>query len=429
MNNQQDIVSKFDFIEYGESNIDAIYRHNFALYKYYHSDKKLVEPDKLIVDKGIIQNIMPIASNSFDGFSIQEDDFRQAELALLNKVNVEELNYGQRIKFRYYKEYVEFKIRYPEWYHIKDRNGFYALRRSELDKYKEGIHSFYFKDVYNFMNDDGTRNQQYFTNRTNDWKRQRDELLNEIESLKPRLRLLLIYNSVLARFMERVVKFFSIVDKYDGSELAYINSFNMERFHLTETLEVLGDYSQNINHNINTGHYKIALEIQHYCILMFDDMIGVLDNSFFIKIERTPLKEKFDEALNRLKNAIDLEKLDFLLRVGAVSIEPKSNDTDFNFKGSIFNDAVGQKLFSEFHKYYFDKKASPSNYSYLYYALVNDGYIDVSQEEYIKFCNQNEIKIKIIDKKKQLVNVREDESVALFYNKTKNDVLNRAGTK
>src|SRR5690606_22892336 len=135
------------------------------------------------------------------------------------------------------------------------------------------------------------------------------------------------------------------------------------------------------------------------------------------------LGKNFKEVKIALKNAIDISKLDLLLRVGGVSKEGQKADLDFTFKNTIFNGGVGEKIYTEFHLYYHNKKAAPSNYSFLFYALTSDGYIDVSKEEYKDFCNTHNINIKTIDTKKQLHNVAEDSPAYVFYNRIKKSIL------
>ncbi len=147
--NDKKVIDKFEYIEYGEGNIELIFRNNFYLYQYYNSDKKFIKPDELQVVNGIIQNQRPIASNVYDKFHIEENDFKIVELVSLNSIDESKLNYGQLTKLKSYREYVQFKIDFPEWNHIKNRNGFYALKKSKLPEYKKAIWSGYFKDVYN----------------------------------------------------------------------------------------------------------------------------------------------------------------------------------------------------------------------------------------------------------------------------------------
>ncbi len=246
-------------------------------------------------------------------------------------------------------------------------------------------------------NEDGSTNDFYYTKSTINWRDQRDKLLKENKNLQPRLKLLLHYNAILKMLMDETVKFFSVVDKYNGKEIAYMNSYNMDKFKILQLLENIGRFSQNINHNINTGHYKIALEMQHYFSLMFDDIIGILSTQLFIKIEMSPFKKDFDKVAKQLKEAIDLDKLNFLLRVGAISIEPTENDIGFNLKDtedSIFISVKGQVIFHKFFAIYKNETTGQqSNFSFLYYALKNINLINCSVARYITFCKKHSIKI------------------------------------
>jgi len=431
MKDERTIQEHFEHIEYGEGNIQAIYHNNFRLFQYYNSDRQIVKSTELIIVNGVIKNEGQIASDVFNGYHIEDADFKIDELALLQSVNVNELNYGQKKKYKHYKEYVEFKIKYPEWYHIKDRQGFYALEKTKLVQYKRGIYSFYFKDVYSWKNDDGSPNEFYYTKRTIDWKKQRDELLKVNENLQPRLRLLLIYNSLLARAMDKTVELFSVIDKYDGSIPGTSTLFNIKKSELIDRLQIIGNYSQNINHNINTGHYKIALEIQHYCVLIFDDILSVLDDSFFLKIEKTPLKVEFDRVKEQLENAINLEKLDFLLRVGATPIVAKDIDSESSIKyeNTIFKKIEGELIFKQFSELYSaERKALGTIYSFLFYSLLNDSFIIDSNTDYRNYCLKSEIKLNNIMSKFNpgSVNYVEHKTLNLKenYEKVKFQILN-----
>jgi len=386
----QDIVAKFQFIEYGEENIDAIYRTNLALFKFDNSDKQNYEREDLQIENGILKTPQPIASNQFDKFNISEEDFRKAELAALNSIDETNLDYGQKTKYQIYKEYIQFKIQYPDWYQVKNRNGFYTIKRSKIDKYRKAIYSGYFKEVYTRNDEDGVENFFYYGRRVRDWQTQRDQLLRENINLQPRLKILLYYNALLSGLMGEVVRLFEIVHKYDGSEIAYINSFNMDNWELTKSLENIGQFSQNINHNINTGHYKIALEMQHYCLLIFDDIVSIIETSFFIKVYKTPLKKNFQDVVDKLKNAIDIDKLDLLLRLGGVSRVAHTADSQFEFEDvdRTFRSIEGKKIFEKFHSNYRDQENKSKNYSFLHYALKEFDYTTISRAKFIALCKK-----------------------------------------
>ncbi|MET3026077.1 hypothetical protein ABXT06_05320 [Flavobacterium sp. UW10123] len=399
--NDEKIVMKFAYIKSDEENIEAVYQNNFLLYKYELSDIKYVKiEDFEYDDNGMIQRSVPLASYSSEGFHIEEKDFQKSEMKALSAIKLDEMIYGEQRKFNIYKDYIELKMEFKGWYKVKNRNGFYTIKRSGIDKFKKGIYSFYFKSICNRRKEDGTENEFYYDKRTRDWKKQRDELLKANDSFQARLELLSIYNVLLARLMEKTVRLFMIVDQYDGSEIGYINKFNILKSELLQALQVIGNYSQNINHNINTGHYKIALEIQHYCILMFNDILSVLDNSFFLKIDRTPLKKDFDLVHKQLNDAIDLNKLDLLLRLGSISKVPSRSDSVFNFEqnDSIFKTLEGEMIFRKFYAVYkTESKGQQSNFSFLFYALKKNNLINCSTSNYISFCKEYKIKINTVD--------------------------------
>lgn len=412
-------IDKFKDLKFTEENIEDLYRNNLLLYRYELSDVKYKNPNDLVFNEsGLVKSDEPLASYSSEGFSIQEKDFLESELQHLLSIDLKDLNYGEKQKFLIYKDYIELKIKFQEWYHVKSRNGFYTIQRSGIDKYKKGIYSFYFKDIYNFKNENGVINQFYYAERTKDWRKQRNELLKANENLASRLDLLSSYLQLLSRVMDKVVKLFSIVDKYDGSEIGLINSFNITKSELLQLLRTVGNYSQNINHNINTGHYRIALEIQHFFVLMLDDIIEVIESSFFIKVNNTPLMQYFEETNYKLSNAIDLTKLDFLLRLGNDNKSPMSNNSNFNLKqdNSIFKTLEGQIIFNKFYNAYKSELAGQqSKFSFLFYALTKFNLINCSTASYIVFCKECDIVINNVVSRMKYENLDDANPLIIDY--------------
>ncbi|KAF2343112.1 hypothetical protein [Flavobacterium tistrianum] len=412
-------INKFKGLKFTEENIEDIYRNNLLLYRYELSDIKYKNASDLIYNEfGLITNDEQLASYSSEGFSIQEKDFLESELQHLLAIDLKDLNYGEKQKFLIYKDYIELKIKYQGWYHVKSRNGFYTIQRSGIDKYKKGIYSFYFKDIYNFKNENGVVNQFYYAERTKNWRKQRNELLKANENLASREFLLSSYLQLLSSLMNKVVKLFSIVDKYDGSEIGLINSFNITKSELLQLLRVVGNYSQNINHNINTGHYRIALEIQHFFVLMFDDIIEVIESSFYIRVNNTPLKQYFEETNCKLSNAIDLAKLDFLLRLDNDNKSPMSNNSNFNLEenNSIFKTLEGQIIFNKFYNVYkSESTGQQSKFSFLFYALSKFNLINCSTSSYISFCKECDIAINTVVSRMKYENLDDAHPLIIDY--------------
>ena len=414
--NQSNIIQKFNLIKYGEGNIDAVYRSNLLLFKYELSDVKHVARDKFIYEDGLLKSNVALACYTSDGFHIDERHFLAEEIKILDKIIVEDLSFGDKQKYIAYREYILFKAKYPEWFYIKDRNGFYSLKNSKLPKYKKAINSGYFKDIYQRLNEDKSKNTFYYRTISYDWKEQRDELLKENQNLSPRLKILLFYNAILRSLLERTISLFVVVDKYDGQVRGQINDFNFTLYDVKQTLKTVGNFSQNINHNINTGHYKIALEMQHYCLLMFDDIIGMMDSRFFVNIWRSPLGKEYQSVYDKLKHAIDIEKLDLLLRVGGQPKVANTNDSQFEFSDSdrTFKTIEGRKVFERYHSFYATQDNKSKHYSFLHYALKKFNYTSLSKEKFIVLCGNIGVEFSYATRNTWL-NIKDDEPMKLDF--------------
>jgi len=91
-----------------------------------------------------------------------------------------------------------------------------------------------------------------------------------------------------------------------------INEITIKMFDVEASFNDIKNIEQNIAYNVSKGNYDIAIKIQLYCVPLFKEIKNLLRNSFFVELDRSPLKVKYDEVLNVLENCIKYNEIQLL---------------------------------------------------------------------------------------------------------------------
>jgi len=403
------IIDKFKFIEGNLTNLNDIYRSNLRAWYYNNSDvKDLGNDNSLRFNNGLLVNNLIKSSKMKDDFPLSENDFIDEELSAINNLDVDKLSFGYLKRFNIYKLHLENK-KYNINYSYKSEQDIFLERTYKFNKYLTAINSVYFPRVI-IKQEDGNDNLFYFTFTLQHWQEFRLSLLTSNKLLQSRQKLIKLFIVTLFRLGNSIVEVFIAVfesKKYSGAQL---NKYNRYMNQVEDALLSIEEHSAIINHNIDTGHYKTALHLQHSFMLLFDDILDYINTQLSINIYKSPLKKRFKKTREILKSAIDLPKLELMSKI-TDDENVSQYETNFEEIGisevidledelyvevskneDIFHNYTGRVVFSAMHNIYSKNSKHRSDYSFLYYQLRERKYINANPEKYLKYIHFHGIK-------------------------------------
>lgn len=255
------------------------------------------------------------------------------------------------------------------------RTELHAIRIEKaysIENYKKSYNPFYFKEIINLKNEDNSINPHYYNTLINQWEDYQITEMSKNEYLKEQTRLLKIYNRRLNYLLSHTVRLFKAVDKYNGENLAVVNSFNVEKGEILNLLNRIKWYSSSIKRMKISGEHDLAFRLKEYCHLIFADSINFLRDSLHIDIYKSPLKEEFKEIEKVFETSINIDEVKYFEsmvgmhreqnietctikenKIGHQQQETQDDEDDKKnlhthiFKGNAFK--VWQSMFDEFN--------------------------------------------------------------------------------
>lgn len=180
-----------------------------------------------------------------------------------------------------------------------------------IDEYKSSI-SGYISTIIDFKSKDGKQNPFYYYDRIVEFHNHINKMLKDNDNVKERYDLLFSFNFHIKSCLQAIVELFIAYYNFNENEQALINDINSKMFDVDDSLNGIKNIEQNITTSISNGNYVIAIEIQNYCVPLFKEIRIQLRDLFFVELDRSPLKVKYDEVLSILENCIDFNKIQLL---------------------------------------------------------------------------------------------------------------------
>ncbi|PWA05680.1 hypothetical protein [Flavobacterium psychrotolerans] len=333
--------------------------------------------------------------------------------------------------YQYYKSLLDIPLDEPlsdEQIHLLNKKENTQKINATIQDYKKAIYSGYFEDCLKTMDEDGKPNMYYYSTLISNWRKQRSDEILQNPALFERIQLLQSYNNILSLLMKEIVGLFENIVKGVPNERlqnAIMNSINFKCDKISSSLDSIKNFAQIINHNINTNDFYLAIKIQNYCLLMFDDSVKLIEDQLFIRIHNSPLNEKFQSARKAIDDAIDFEKLKLLKELSESKLGEQtsiseaignSNEKSSNMSidnsivknqvnpyPQVFSNVKSFQLFEKLFNQFKDGNSKMADFSFIYRKMVEDNYIfsHFKPQMFIEWVNKEPFKINL-DKIKTL---------------------------
>jgi hypothetical protein len=226
-------------------------------------------------------------------------------------------------------------------------------------------------------NDNDSLNPFYYYSQIRSFIKDKNNFVKTNTNLKSNLTEVLLFNSTLESILIETFKVFRSSINYNIDEVHIINEFNICKFTLIDNLKVLKSFSQSINIELQNNEINNAIYLKNYCVTQFKSFKSFLSLSLFIDIDKSPLKNDFDEVLTELQNSVDLKEVEILMKSSEiVNTEPQQSNI-IESKVSSLNDL---KINNDFNANHFNQNC------YDLFLYLVDNYT-LKDEKIIKYIN------------------------------------------
>jgi hypothetical protein len=213
-----------------------------------------------------------------------------------------------------------------------------------IANYKKSILS-YISTIINFKDENGKQNPFYYYNRIVEFHTHIDKMLEQNINVKERYNLLFEFNFKIKNCLQDITELFIAFYNYNNKESHLINEINIKLFEVENSFRSIKEIKQNIAYNISNGEYGNALKIKNYCLPLFEGIRSLLNDSFFIDIDKSPLKNDFDEVLSVIENSITIDEYNSLRNLNEDNFkQPQQIET---IKPDKVNKEMHLKIFVE----------------------------------------------------------------------------------
>jgi hypothetical protein len=323
-------------------------------------------------------------SNQFDELSKRLTDTKKRYDYIFNK-----LNDSQRIEFKndFCDQLEKLKTKQTESKNIEiiqtlflkindEYNHYHRNSKLQIDEYKNAIIGD-FQMICRSKNDNDALNPFYYYSQIRSFIKDKNNFVKTNTNLKSNLTEVLLFNSTLESILIETFKVFRSSIYYNIDEVHIINEFNICKIKLIDNLKVLKSFSQSINIELQKNEINNAIYLKNYCVTQFKNFKSFLSLSLFIDIDKSPLKNDFDEVLTELQNSVDIKEVEILMKSSEiVKTEPQLNNI-IESKVSSLNDL---KINNDFNANHFNQNC------YDLFLYLVDNYT-LKNEKIIKYIN------------------------------------------
>lgn len=203
-------------------------------------------------------------------------------------------------------------------------------KNKEIEQYLQSYKHSYFSSVIDKQNNNKQDNILFYGKVTADVLEQRNKDLLSNKILKERSKLLSNYNKRLYYLTGHTMQLFKAVNDYSNTtNSGYLTKIKINEDEVFISLNELKKITKSIKHNLLNEEIKTASKIRDYCILMFDDCIDLLKDSFGIDIYKSPLYSHFENVKKEFVNSINYAELKIINDLSKSTPEaPKQPETN-----------------------------------------------------------------------------------------------------
>ena len=162
--------------------------------------------------------------------------------------------------------------------------------------------SFYYSDIISKFSNLITK--EYESNKT----------LNETREIE-------VFNRITIDLLKDIVQFFIAVDSYNSTNNKAIEYFFLSKTNLEDGFKNLGQFDLKIKDFFSKKDSSFAMK--EYCLKVIKESFYLLNNKFYIDIEKCPLKSDFENLIYKLEHSIQDKVVDFKSTLNSKNKIPK----------------------------------------------------------------------------------------------------------
>lgn len=191
----------------------------------------------------------------------------------------------------------------------KEKANEIQLETDPVNQYKDAISSF-FKTVSFEKDNLGNKNSFYYSDSISELSNLFAKELKSNKALETEKEIE-IFNRITIDLLKDIVQFFIAVDNYNSRDRdnEAADDIILFKTNINDGFKNVGQFDLKIKDYFSKKDSSIAMK--EYCLKVIKESFYLLNNKFYIDIEKCPLKSDYDNLIYKLEHSIYNDVVDF----------------------------------------------------------------------------------------------------------------------
>lgn len=172
-----------------------------------------------------------------------------------------------------------------------------------------------FAEVITLLNERG-ENSFYYKPYVYDWEKEWNKDIKSHPNYDQ------VDKDLIAEFIKQqtfvilnTTKLFKFVYRYKEPNPSLSVKISLAQGDVERNLNGIGYYENQLKHRVRQKEHSLALDVQDDLLLIFQESLSILKSNCQINVLKSPLGINFIEAEERIRKAVDIKKIDILLKL------------------------------------------------------------------------------------------------------------------
>jgi hypothetical protein len=181
----------------------------------------------------------------------------------------------------------------------KEKESEMKLETYLVNEYKEALSSL-FRTVSFELDNQGKKNSFYYLNSISNFSNfiiqeyQTNTALKTIKEIE-------LFNKMTIDLLKYIVQFFIAIDSYESHKNKIKDYIILSKTNIEDGFKNIGQFDLKIKNNFSKKDSSIA--VKEYCLKVIKESLYLLNNSFYIDIEKCPFHYDFNKLTQKIEHS------------------------------------------------------------------------------------------------------------------------------